>query len=169
MSRLQTTQTDLVVVNRLAAVGADRVVLTSDRGKFWLAGDNPLWADCGFPIRGRATLTFWPGHCKGRLDSWSTNSTTRLDQQYHSLVSGWLDWLNRHLEVTQVSLKADTNTESGRFWQVFDSAWSLLDSRQIPELAGAYFYLRVFELAGQSFQLAESSNRQPLTGDRFSF
>lgn len=161
--------TDLVVVNRLSRSGADRVVLTADRGKFWLAGDSPLWPSSDFPVRGRAEVSFWPGHLKGELADWQPAATAILDSRERAMIDDWLGWLNRQLEITPVSLEADLNLEPSRFWQVFDSAWSLFTSRRIPELAGAYFYLKVFDLTGQSFQLTESSNRQPLAGDRFKF
>lgn len=85
------------------------------------------------------------------------------------MVADWLDWLNRQLEVTPVGLKADPDSESSLFWRAFSGAWSLLARRHSPELAGSYFYLQVFELTGQSFQLVESSDRQPLAGERFRF
>ena len=162
-------QTNLVVVNRPARPEADRVILTADRGKFWLAGDSPLWAGQDYPVLGWAEITFWPGHLKGELIGWRADSTAILDLREQSMVAGWLDWLNRRLEITPVSLESDSGSESSQFWRVFSGAWSLLCARRVPELAGAYFYLRVFELTGQSFQLVESSNRQPLVGKRFRF
>ena len=162
-------QTRLLVVNRPAKPEADRVVLTADRGKFWLAGDSPFWADQSYPVLGQAEITFWPGHLKGELVGWQPDSTAILDLRGQSMVASWLDWLNRRLEITPVSQEADSSSESSQFWQVFSGAWLLLSARQSLELAGAYFYLRVFELTGQSFQLVESSNRQPLAGERFRF
>lgn len=164
-----TAQTDLVVTNRPARPDADRVVLTADRGKFWLAGNSPLWPRQDPPVRGRATVTFWPGHLKGELVDWRPDPPAILDPRERSMVASWLDWLNRQLEITPVSPEADASSEASQFWRVFTGAWSLLGGQQSPELAGAYFYLRVFELTGQSFQLVESSDRQPLTGERFRF
>ena len=167
--RSLTAQTDLVVVNRPARPEADRVVLTADRGKFWLSGHSRHWPAAPGPVKGRARLSFRPGNLGGELVDWHPHPVVSLGSAGLAMVDNWLSWLNRRLEVTAVSPQPDSNLETSRFWSVFEAAFGLLAAGRAAELAGAYFYLRVFDLTGQSFQLAQSSGRRSLTGDRFRF
>ncbi len=167
--RSLTAQTDLVVVNRPSQPKSDRVVLTADRGKFWLSGNSRHWPVAPRPVKGRARLSFWPGHLNGKLVDWHPHPVVSLGPAGLVMVDNWLSWLNWRLEVTAVSPQSDSNLETSRFWSVFEAAFGLLAARRATELAGAYFYLQVFDLTGQSFQLAESSSRRPLAGNRFRF
>ena len=169
MARPLMLQTDLVVVNRPSRPDRDRVVLTADRGKFWLASDSQFWPDNDWPVHGQARISFWPRQLKGELVGWQSAPSVELNSAAATMVSDWLAWLNRQLEVTQVSFQPDPDLDSSRCWRIFSGAMDLLDLRGSVELAGAYFYLQVFDLTGQAFQLVESSDRRPLVGDRFRF
>lgn len=168
MVRPLTIETGLVVVNR-PEQGRDRVVLTADRGKFWLAGNSRLWQRSQWPVRGRGRISFWPKQLKGELAGWQPEPDPGLEPAAAEMVAGWLSWLNRQLEITPVNQQPDPDLDTSRCWRIFSGSMELLKLRGSAELAGAYFYLQVFDLTGQAFQLMESSDRQPLSGDRFRF